>query len=93
MCPAPYDLGENYKIVISSLPEGDDKPYKYPKIFSVADVIILNKIDLINSIDYNYEYFEKGVRAVNIKAPIIKTSCKTGEGLQGWVNWIYHSLN
>ncbi len=93
VCPAPYDLGENYKIVISSLPEGDDKPYKYPKIFSVADVIILNKIDLINSIDYNYEYFEKGVRAVNIKAPIIKTSCKTGEGLQGWVNWIYHSLN
>ena len=93
VCPAPYDLGERYKIVISSVPEGDDKPYKYPKIFSVADVIVLNKIDLINSLDYNYEYFEKGIRVVNIRAPIIKTSCKTGEGLQEWVNWIYHSLN
>lgn len=93
VCPAPYDLGENYKIIISSVPEGDDKPYKYPKIFSVADVILLNKIDLINPNDYNYEYFEKGIRTVNIRAPIIRTSCKTGEGLQEWVNWLYHNLN
>lgn len=93
VCPAPYDLGENYKIIISSVPEGDDKPYKYPKIFSVADVILLNKIDLINPNDYNYEYFEKGIRAVNIRAPIIRTSCKTGEGLQEWVNWLYQNLN
>lgn len=93
VCPASYDLGENYKIIISSVPEGDDKPYKYPKIFSVADVILLNKIDLINPNDYNYEFFEKGIRAVNIRAPIIRTSCKTGEGLQEWVNWLYQNLN
>ncbi len=93
VCPAPFDLGEDLKIVLSSIPEGDDKPYKYPQIFTVAQAIIINKIDLIPFVDFNMEKYERGVRAINMKVPIFKVSCKTGEGIEEWMVWLRKYLS
>lgn len=93
VCPAPYDLGESLKIVLSSIPEGDDKPYKYPKIFSVADAIIVNKLDLLPYVDFNQNRFFTGVKALNKDAPIFTVSCKTGEGIDDWIDWLLKHLS
>lgn len=81
VCPSSFDLGEQVKLVISSVPEGHDKPFKYISMFESADLIVLNKIDLMPYIDFNKDEFYKGIRAVNEKAPVIELSCKTGEGV------------
>lgn len=80
VCPSSFDLGENVKMVIASVPEGHDKPFKYTSMFEAADIIILNKIDLAPYIDFDREYFYKGLGAVNGKAKVFEVSCKTGEG-------------
>lgn len=81
VCPSAFDLGETCRLLIASVPEGDDKPYKYISIFGSADAVILNKIDLIDYTGFDYEYFKKGVEAVNQTANIYPISCITGEGL------------
>ena len=81
VCPAEFMIGEHMKLLISSVPEGADKPYKYPLAFEKADVIVLNKIDLMPYVDFNAGYFEKGVRALNNHAPVIKLSTITGQGV------------
>ncbi|NLD47838.1 MAG: hydrogenase nickel incorporation protein HypB, partial [Clostridiaceae bacterium] len=81
VCPSAFDLGENIKLVIASVPEGDDKPYKYISMFEAADVIILNKIDLMPYMDFNRESFYKGITALNQKSPVFEVSLKTGEGI------------
>ena len=86
ICPSAFDLGENLKLLIASVPEGSDKPFKYISMFEYVDIIVLNKWDLAPYIDFDYEEFEKGVRAVNDKAPIIKLSCKTCEGIDELVS-------
>jgi len=88
ICPASFDLGEHIRIVVSSVPEGDDKPYKYPGLFSTVDAVILNKIDLLPYVDFNIEYFQKGIMAINKKAKIFPVSCKTDEGIDSWVEWL-----
>ena len=88
VCPSAFDLGENTRMVIASVPEGHDKPYKYISMFQAADVIILNKIDLMPYIDFDRESFYKGIRALNDKAPVFEVSCKTGEGLQALISWV-----
>jgi hydrogenase nickel incorporation protein HypB len=88
VCPSSFDLGENRKIVIASVPEGHDKPFKYVSMFAAADLVILNKTDLLPYIDFNMELFIKGVRAVNEKVPIIQVSCSTGEGFEELTAWI-----
>ncbi len=88
ICPGEFQLGENKKVLISSVPEGDDKPYKYPLMFHIADVIVLNKIDLLPYVRFNMENFTKGVKALNQNAEIIQVSCVTGEGLDKWVAWL-----
>jgi hydrogenase nickel incorporation protein HypB len=88
ICPAAFDLGEAVRLVIVSVPEGHDKPYKYISMFESADVIVLNKIDLMPYIDFDRESFLKGVRALNEKAPVFEVSCKTGEGLEALVEWL-----
>ena len=88
ICPASFDLGEHIRIVISSVPEGDDKPYKYPGLFSTVDAVILNKIDLLPYVDFNIEYFKNGITAINKKAKIFPVSCKTDEGIDSWVEWL-----
>ncbi|MFA6309505.1 MAG: hydrogenase nickel incorporation protein HypB [Clostridia bacterium] len=88
ICPSEFDLGEDFKIVIASVPEGDDKPYKYISMFEKADIVILNKIDLMPYINFKKVNFVKGIRALNKKAQIFEISCTTGEGLPELSEWI-----
>jgi hydrogenase nickel incorporation protein HypB len=88
ICPAEFALGEHKKVVISSLPEGDDKPVKYPVIFSEADVVIINKIDLAPYLDFNIDTFRKTVQGLNPKVKIFEISCKTGKGFDAWCRWL-----
>lgn len=83
ICPSSFDLGETLRVVIASVPEGHDKPYKYLAMFESADIVVLNKVDLIDYIDFDKDAFYKGVAAINTKqAPIIEVSCRTKHGLQ-----------
>jgi hydrogenase nickel incorporation protein HypB len=88
VCPSAFDLGENMKMVIASVPEGHDKPYKYTSMFEAADVIILNKTDLMPYIDFDKESFFKGIKALNTKAPIFEISCRTGDGIKEFLVWL-----
>lgn len=88
VCPSSFDLGEGIKLVIASVPEGYDKPYKYISMFQEADVIILNKKDLAPYINFDKDSFYRGVRAVNENAPVFEISCTTGEGVSEFVQWI-----
>jgi len=80
VCPAEFNIGEHIKMLICSVAEGSDKPYKYPLAFGEADIVLLNKIDLCPYLDFDEEFFNRGFRALNKKAPLIKVSGKTGEG-------------
>ncbi len=88
ICPVGFDLGENYRILISSVSEGDDKPIKYPKAFIKTDLIVLNKIDMIKNSDFNITFFENNVRKINSDVDILKLSCKTKDGFNQWINWV-----
>jgi hydrogenase nickel incorporation protein HypB len=88
VCPAEFMIGEHAKMLISQVTEGSDKPYKYPLAFEKADIILLNKCDLLPYIDFDENFFMKGVRALNKTAPVIKVSGKTGEGFDEVVIWI-----
>lgn len=88
VCPAYFPLGTHLNVVIASLPEGQDKPYKYPDIFAIADAVILNKVDLLPFLDFDLEYFKRGIYMVNYEVPIFPLSCKTGEGFERWITWL-----
>lgn len=88
ICPANFYLGTHLNIVLASVPEGDDKPYKYPIMFRGADIVLLNKIDYLPYQPFNFEYFSQGVHLVAPKIPIIQLSCKTDQGLNAWINWL-----
>ena len=88
VCPAEFSIGEHIKMLISTVTEGSDKPYKYPLAFEKADVIILNKVDLIPYLDFDEDFFMKGVRALNKDVPVFKVSGKTGEGFDEVAEWI-----
>ncbi len=88
VCPSSFDLGEGLKLVIASVPEGHDKPFKYTSMFEAADVIILNKTDLLPYIDFDRDAFYKGIRTVNPEAKVFEVSCRNGEGLDELVKWI-----
>ena len=88
VCPSSFDLGENIKMVIASVPEGHDKPYKYTSMFEAADIIVLNKTDLIPYIDFDSELFYKGVEAINQNAEISEVSCRTGKGFDKLMEWV-----
>ncbi len=88
VCPSGWDLGEHYKMMIAHVPEGHDKPIKYPNMFVVVDAFVLNKIDLIPYLDFDTDAFRRAVRALNAKAPLFELSCKTGEGVDAWVEWL-----
>jgi len=88
VCPAAFDLGDTFRLLVASVPEGHDKPYKYVSMFSYADAIVLSKMDLLPYIDFDMQSFEAGVRALSPEAPIFKLSCKTGEGMDGFFEWI-----
>ena len=88
ICPASFTLGTHFNVVIASVPEGDDKPYKYPNIYRGIDALILNKIDLLPYIDFDQAYFRQGIEILNPDATFFPMSCKTGEGVEGWTEWI-----
>jgi len=88
VCPANYDLGEAKKVVLVSTTEGDDKPLKYPSMFRVADLMIINKIDLLAYVDFDMTQVRENALKINPRLEILETSCKTGEGLDGWLKWI-----
>ena len=88
ICPAMFDLGEHLRLVVASVPEGDDKPVKYPGAFASADAVALNKTDLLGLVDFAMDRFEAGVRAVNPKAPIFAISCRKGENTAAVRDWL-----
>lgn len=93
ICPAGYDTGAMKNVAILSVPEGDDKPLKYPKIFGKVDVLIVNKIDAIEHFDFNIDLLEERARKLNKDIIIFPISAKTGEGLETWLDWIRKELN
>ncbi len=88
ICPNAFALGEDKRVMISSLPEGDDKPYKYPAMFADSDVVLLNKIDLQPHLDFNVDGFKKTVTGLNPDVIIFSVSCKTGAGMEAWFAWL-----
>jgi len=92
ICPVEFQLGEKIRVVIASVPEGDDKPYKYPGMFTAVDVVILNKMDLTPYVDFNLDAMRQGVRTLNQRAKMFELSCRTGEGIAAWTEWLESQL-
>ncbi len=88
ICPAGFALGQSFDVVVASVPEGDDKPYKYPGIFIQADVVVINKTDLLPYLDFDLPAFRTLVRGINLDALIFEVSCQTGEGIEAWAAWL-----
>ncbi len=88
ICPASFSLGTHINVLIASVAEGDDKPYKYPNIYRGIDALIINKIDLIPYVEFNMDYFRRGVEMLNPGVITFPISCRTGEGVEAWVNWL-----
>jgi hydrogenase nickel incorporation protein HypB len=93
VCPASFDLGTHARVLIASIPEGDDKPYKYPGMYRDVDVVILNKIDLKSYVNFNEDYFRKGIELLNPGVSFFPLSCTSGEGFLPWMEWIKGKLN
>lgn len=88
ICPAAWDLGTHINLLIASVPEGDDKPYKYPNIYRGLQVLVINKLDLQPYVQFNMDYFQKGVEMLNPGLITFPVSCRTGEGFDAWINWL-----
>ena len=88
VCPTDFDLGENAKVMILSVPEGDDKPLKYPGVFQVAQAIILNKVDTMSVFNFNEEAFRESVTTLNPQAPVFPISATTHAGVDDWAGWL-----
>jgi hydrogenase nickel incorporation protein HypB len=85
VCPTAYDLGEDFKVAVLSVTEGDDKPVKYPGIFTRAAVTVINKMDLLPYVDFDIEAVTRSLRALNPNGLVLRTSMRAGEGLDGWL--------
>ena len=88
VCPAEFNIGEHIKMLVVTVTEGSDKPYKYPLAFEKADVIIINKVDLIPYVDFNEKFFMTGVRALNPNGLVVKVSAKDSDSIEEVVQWI-----
>ncbi len=88
VCPAAFDLGEAHKVVILSVTEGEDKPIKYPDMFHAADLMLLNKIDLLPHLEFDVEKCIEYARRVNPKIKVLKVSASSGEGMESWYQWL-----
>ena len=93
ICPAGFALGEHKKVILSSIPEGDDKPLKYPVMFHEADIVVLNKIDLLPYVKFDQDAFSRSLKGINEKLEIIPVSCTTGQGLSEWVSWLEKQMS
>jgi len=90
VCPALFDLGETYRVVIFSVTEGEDKPLKYPNMFHTSNICILNKIDLLPYLDFNLELAKQNIHKINPESKIIEVSVKSGAGITEWIHWLTH---
>ena len=88
VCPAAFQLGTHKNLLIASIPEGDDKPYKYPAMYRSVDILIINKTDLKPYVDFNMSYFLDGVRMLNPDLVHFEVSCRTGDGFPEWITWL-----
>jgi hydrogenase nickel incorporation protein HypB len=88
VCPALFDLGETAKVVVISVTEGDDKPLKYPHMFAAADLVVVNKTDLLPYVDFDVDACASRARSLNPGLRILALSVKTGDGLDGWFSWL-----
>ncbi len=88
VCPAQFALGEHKKVLISSIPEGDDKPFKYPLMFHKVDAVLINKIDLLPYLNFDTQAFSQAVSGINEKAKLFQISCAGGQGIEEWASWL-----
>jgi len=92
VCPAEFKTGAHKRMMLLSVPEGDDKPYKYPLMFTESEVIVINKIDLLPLLDFDITAFHQAVTGLNPNVKIFQVSCKTGEGIEEWISWLESEL-
>jgi hydrogenase nickel incorporation protein HypB len=92
VCPAEFKIGLQKSVMLLSVPEGDDKPFKYPLMFSTVDAVIISKMDYLPLSDFNLDRFEKAVKGMNPKVQIFRVSVKTGEGMAEWIKWLESQL-
>lgn len=88
VCPASFKLGTHKSILVASIPEGDDKPHKYPGMYRGVDALVVNKIDLLPYINFRMDFFTSGVQALNPNLVTFPLSCRTGEGMDAWIDWL-----
>ena len=88
VCPTDFDLGENIKVMILSVPEGHDKPLKYPGVFQIAEAVILNKVDTMPFFDFDQEALNESVRQLNPQAPIFPLAATKDQGVAAWAEWL-----
>ena len=93
VCPAEFTLGEHKKVLLSSIPEGDDKPFKYPLMFHKADAVLINKIDLLPYLKFDTEAFSQAIKGINGEVEIFQISCATGQGIQEWLSWLLTQMS
>ncbi|MCR5582419.1 MAG: hydrogenase nickel incorporation protein HypB [Eggerthellaceae bacterium] len=92
VCPTDFDLGENAKVMILSVPEGDDKPLKYPGVFQVSQAVILNKVDTMPVFNFDEEAFDSHIERLNPQAPVFRISATTGSGVEEWAEWLAEQI-
>ena len=92
VCPASFKLGVHRSVLIASVPEGDDKPYKYPVMYRGVDAVVLNKMDVLAAFDFDVDYFRQGVEVLNPGLAFFPLSCKTGDGLDAWMAWLREEM-
>jgi hydrogenase nickel incorporation protein HypB len=88
VCPAEFKLGTHKNVLVASIPEGDDKPYKYPGMYRGVDVVVINKTDLLPYVPFRMDYFQKGIEVLNPGVTQFSLSCRTGEGVSSWLDWL-----
>jgi len=93
VCPAGFALGTHKSVLVASIPEGDDKPYKYPGMYRGVNALVVNKVDLLPYINFKMDYFQRGVEALNPGLITFPLSCRTGEGIDAWVDWLLDNAN
>lgn len=92
ICPAGFDLGQDYNVALLSVPEGHDKPYKYPSMFEFVDVVLVTKTDVLPYMDFDLAEFRRLVQGLNPRAPVIPLSARTGEGMEAWLEWLKEAV-
>jgi hydrogenase nickel incorporation protein HypB len=88
ICPSSFKIGTHLSVLIASIPEGDDKPYKYPGMYQGVDALVINKIDLLPYVPFRMDYFQRGVEILNPGLITFPLSCRTGEGMESWYDWV-----